>query len=1527
MRNITSAYLRNFEGLSILFRPSAQARSSGARPISRWGTALVLVALMLSSTAVPAFAIPGGPGAAPDPTPTAGAGTGSPDLTPGPVAAALAQAVSSGQPVTVASETTQTHQLVANPNGTLSSVDAPLPVRVQQNGTWVPLSATLTQNSDGTFSPAATPNGVVLSDGGTGPLATLTDPVGNTLSYNLPFTLPAPAVSGSTALYSSVLPGVDLSVSVTDQGGLSDVLIVHSAAAAANPDLAKLTLTTTTQGLSLSTDAEGDLDATATNGGLAYTAPRPVMWDSNTTSGNTDTPSAQALHKKSVQAMAATPADGTSGGTSGSSAAGPGTGAQIAPVAMAVSPGAVVLTPDQTMLTSAGTDFPVFIDPYTNPSSSSSNPSVGGAFDEVYSNSECSGQPMWNDPQSNLGIQGEGVGYQAYGDTCGVGVERTFYTLPITGMPTNAVVSSSQVNATDTYAASWNCSQDQPVTLNTTGSITSSTDWNNQPGINTNYTPAKATVASGENPNSTCSNKSATFDVTQQVRDLVAAGSSTLTVGLFGMESPKDTTNVDFLRFSDYISINTVFDVPPNVPAVTMSPNPVNPDGNGCNNTGVGWVGAAGANGVTLNAKLTTSMGEGINLAANFDVWDNNLNNGSGGATVVDNPPSMGWVAPGGSETLRLPQLQDGHTYGWGVQAEDNASPTGQVSPWISECHFTYDDTPPTTPAVTATDPDFPPLGNGTDSSGYAGMNSKASITVSATDPLPANTCTMGTCQASGIDHFIWKLDEQPTAQDSTTVDATDTGPSTAPNSTATATITAPIVNWGVHTLYVAAVDVAGNISQAPTSYTFYAPWNPATKITPGDIDGDGIPDLLATSKTGDLDLISGGSSPNKPPTLAAPAIDNPTGGTWNDYLIAHRGSLTGNTVDDLYAYNRLTHHLYGIKNDLVPGINGKDTGTAGFTKDQNTDLTPKPSCTAVPATRCAGYDATDWNNLTQITAPGDVYGNGGGFDDLITVENKQLWLYKTVSSPALTSPVLLGDGDWSNFTLISPGTVAGNPTLWARDNASGNLYSFNIAPIDGVPPLLHAPSSTVTPLISGITTSTGGQLCLADPSSSTTDGTDVIIWGCETGPAQSFTLAADNTVHIMGKCLDVLGSGTANNTPVDLNTCNGTGAQTWTNGPDGSLVNPESGKCLADPGAATTPNTNVILWTCDNGAEQNWNSGKSTALPSAPASATTVLNLPTSTYPSIASPGDVNGPISTTDTTGAPDGNPDLYVIDSSGQLTEYPGATPTSSGSPTFASPVSMGTVTNTATHSWTLADGTGTTAADSLDTTAPNPGLDATLTGGAAWNTDPTLTAADPALTTGGNLALDGTTGYATTTPTTANPTGTAVNTSSSYTVSLWANLNTNYNNTDYYTALCQRDASGARCGFYLQYSPAYKGWALVMPGTDAANTSTYLHAGTGITPSPGRWTHLVGVYDATTGTMSLYVNGHLAGTGTDTTPWSTPAAGPLLIGGNDNASNGSEAGFPGKIADVHVYNTALPAADAAALGDITPISDLN
>jgi hypothetical protein len=70
--------------------------------------------------------------------------------------------------------------------------------------------------------------------------------------------------------------------------------------------------------------------------------------------------------------------------------------------------------------------------------------------------------------------------------------------------------------------------------------------------------------------------------------------------------------------------------------------------------------------------------------------------------------------------------------------------------------------------------------------------------------------------------------------------------------------------------------------------------------------------------------------------------------------------------------------------------------------------------------------------------------------------------------------------------------------------------------------------------------------------------------------------------------------------------------------------------------------------------------------------------------------------------------------------------------------------------------------------------------------------------------------------------------------------------------------------------------------------------------------GQWVNLVGVFDAVTGTLSLYVNGVLAGEGTLATSWR--GTGGLFIG--SGTKNGAPAGhWQGGVDDVRMYNEVL------------------
>ena len=112
--------------------------------------------------------------------------------------------------------------------------------------------------------------------------------------------------------------------------------------------------------------------------------------------------------------------------------------------------------------------------------------------------------------------------------------------------------------------------------------------------------------------------------------------------------------------------------------------------------------------------------------------------------------------------------------------------------------------------------------------------------------------------------------------------------------------------------------------------------------------------------------------------------------------------------------------------------------------------------------------------------------------------------------------------------------------------------------------------------------------LCLDDRSASTADFNPVQVYTCNGTNAQTWTVESNNTLEVLGGCLDVAGAGTANGTLVDYYPCNGTGAQTWIPQSNGELVNPNSGKCLDDTGFGGS-GTQVQIWACADSSNQQW--------------------------------------------------------------------------------------------------------------------------------------------------------------------------------------------------------------------------------------------------------------------------------------------------------------------------------------------------
>ncbi|MCT9007352.1 lectin [Streptomyces rhizosphaerihabitans] len=196
---------------------------------------------------------------------------------------------------------------------------------------------------------------------------------------------------------------------------------------------------------------------------------------------------------------------------------------------------------------------------------------------------------------------------------------------------------------------------------------------------------------------------------------------------------------------------------------------------------------------------------------------------------------------------------------------------------------------------------------------------------------------------------------------------------------------------------------------------------------------------------------------------------------------------------------------------------------------------------------------------------------NGNGAADNAPYVQSAAW-NGTAWNNAFAPTTAITDGGTLDFTL---GTSANTSWATAASAAPPSYAGDTTAP--------------ASPRIGPITSAVAANLCVDDASSSTTDGSHVQIWSCNSTYAQDWIIAGDGTVRTLGKCLDADHSGTTNGTLVQLWTCNGSGAQQWTTGANGSLVNPQSKLCLDDPNSTTTTGTQLQLYTCNGSNAQNW--------------------------------------------------------------------------------------------------------------------------------------------------------------------------------------------------------------------------------------------------------------------------------------------------------------------------------------------------
>ena len=176
-------------------------------------------------------------------------------------------------------------------------------------------------------------------------------------------------------------------------------------------------------------------------------------------------------------------------------------------------------------------------------------------------------------------------------------------------------------------------------------------------------------------------------------------------------------------------------------------------------------------------------------------------------------------------------------------------------------------------------------------------------------------------------------------------------------------------------------------------------------------------------------------------------------------------------------------------------------------------------------------------------------------------------------------SIVLGTGGDNSNAsvgTFFEGVMTSGYPTDAADNAVQSNVVSVGYS------------GSTSLPATGATITGPGGTCVDVAGDDTGGDSTAVQLWGCQSYAVdQHWTHNSDNSLSTLGRCLDIVGNGTAAGTKVELWDCNGVGGQKWIQQSNGSLLNPQSGRCLDSPSGATANGTRLQIWDCNGSGAQ----------------------------------------------------------------------------------------------------------------------------------------------------------------------------------------------------------------------------------------------------------------------------------------------------------------------------------------------------
>ncbi|XMN05299.1 endo-1,4-beta-xylanase [Streptomyces griseobrunneus] len=186
---------------------------------------------------------------------------------------------------------------------------------------------------------------------------------------------------------------------------------------------------------------------------------------------------------------------------------------------------------------------------------------------------------------------------------------------------------------------------------------------------------------------------------------------------------------------------------------------------------------------------------------------------------------------------------------------------------------------------------------------------------------------------------------------------------------------------------------------------------------------------------------------------------------------------------------------------------------------------------------------------------------------------------YASVTNDCLAVPRCLGITIWGVRDSDS-WRPDHTPLLFNNDGSKKAAYTSVLDALNG--------GSSTPPTGSGGIKGVGSGRCLDVPNSSTTDGTQLQLWDCNSSTSQRWTSTAAGELRVYGnKCLDAAGTG--NGAKVQIYSCWGGDNQKWRLDSNGSIVGVQSGLCLDAVGNGTGNGTLIQLYSCSNGSNQRW--------------------------------------------------------------------------------------------------------------------------------------------------------------------------------------------------------------------------------------------------------------------------------------------------------------------------------------------------